>query len=93
MKKYIKSARIDEDVYDDCFEEAKDYIIEGMEDGEYWSYDDVVSDVYAEIQDYFDNIGSPLADDVEDELYEAIMNMLDDEGYIDHKRGLLLYGN
>ena len=92
MKKYVRSD-IDENVYDDCYEEVMEYVIQGMEGGEYWSYDDVVSDVYAGIQDYCYNRHATMPDDVEDKIYESVMEMLDTEGFIDHERGLLLYGN
>ena len=90
MYRVIRAAT-DESVYDDCFEEAGAAVIDYIEEGSAWNYDDVVSETYAQIQDYFDRIHSKLTDEVEDKIYEDIMESLDDKGYIDHQQGLLLF--
>ena len=69
-----------------------DFLIEYIESGEAYSYDDVVSETYVQIQDYFYRTHTVLTDEVEDRIYEEIMSMLDRRGYIDHKRGILLFG-
>lgn len=96
MKRYIKASgefydASEESIYDACFEEAGRGVIDFIESGDAWSYDDVVSETYAQIQDYFDNIHATLTDELEDQIYEDIMQSLEDSGYIDHKNGLLLY--
>ena len=95
MKRYVKSSEefSTEELKDSCFEEVMEYITQNMDDGEYFSYDDVVSDVYAGIQDYFYKMDIELDDITEDEIYENVMDVLDSEGFIDHKRGILLYGD
>lgn len=95
MKRMIKASEdlSNEDLRDYCFEEVMEYIDRGMQEGEYFSYDDVVSDVYAAIQDYFDKMDVELDDITEDEIYEDVMGFLDSEGFIDHNRGILLFGN
>lgn len=88
MYKYVKASS--ENVYSDCKIEVLNRLAAGFENEDFMSYDDVVSEVYAGIQDYFENQGITLHDDTEDALYEEIMNKLASDGYIDHKKGLIL---
>ncbi len=96
MFRYIKSSDVfndlsEESVYDACYEEAIQGVIDYIEAGDAWSYDDVVSEAYAQIQDYFDRTHAVLTDEVEDKIYEDVMYGLQDLGFIDHKQGLLTW--
>ena len=79
----------EESIYDACFEEATQGVLDFIEAGDAWSYDDVVSETYAQIQEYFESTHTTLTDEVEDQIYEDIMQHLQDLGYIDHTRGIL----
>ena len=98
MKRMIRSSEyhdrqmIDQrnEAFDYLYEEAGENVIDSILEGDMMSYDDVVSETYAQIQDFAYNAHMKLSDELEDQVYEAIMEHLDDKGYIDHSRGLLL---
>lgn len=75
----------------DIVEEAIDSVIDYIESGEAWSYDDVVSEVYAQIQSIVEDYGYEMTSDEEDAMYEEVMSTLDAMQYIDHTKGVLTY--
>lgn len=94
MKKYVKAsddAMFTDDLFNTCVYEAVEGTRNYIEAGEAWSYDDVASEVYAEIDMYCEAMGVEITDHLIDEIYESVMNELQDEGFIDHVRGILLY--
>ena len=80
MKRYVKSSEefSTEELKDSCFEEVMEYITQSMDDGEYFSYDDVVSDVYAGIQDYFYKMDIELDDITEDDYNFGFYKFLEE---------------
>lgn len=75
-----------ENLHDEVIENVIDYI----ESGEAWSYDDVVSETYDQINTCADASYIELTDSEEDYVYEMVMTTLEDYNYID-KKGFLLY--
>lgn len=90
-KNYKNGSNEDQEIYyDDCHDEVMGEVIDYIESGDAWSYDDVVSETYSCIQSYFENMGQSLSDKTEDSIYEWVMEDLDDRGLIDHKAGILI---
>ena len=91
MYRYIVAAT-DESVFDYCYEEALEGTRDYIEEGSVHSYDDVVSEVYYQIDTYFMNThASNVSEKLINEIYEAVMEALQDAGFIDHTNGILTY--
>ena len=89
MKKYIKSSYSE---YSDLIQDATDNLVEYIESGDAMSYDDVISETYAQVQTLFeDAYGEEIDSDLEDILFESVLDNLDFKELIDHKNGYLLF--
>lgn len=88
MYRYVKSST---ETDQDCASAVAESIAQGIEADEYANYDDVISDVYAGIQSYFDELELSLSDEAEDRIFDAVFESLSEQGYVDTDKGLIIY--
>lgn len=90
MKKYIKASYAD-DMLADIEYEVTDNLEDYIMSGDCWSYDDVLSEIYAQIQYVSQDYGvDELTDKQEDEIFEAVLSNLHEDEWIDKNKGEVL---
>lgn len=88
MYKYAKStviASVVNSVFD-IVEDAVAALKDAIDGGEIDSYDDVISEAYAQIQDLAEDIPE-WTDEDEDQVYDEVMAELQSAGYINQSSG------
>lgn len=85
MKRVIKSS-ISVDIIDDVVEETAINLEDSIDDDVISTYDDVISEVYAQIQTLSDDNPAWTEAD-EDRAFDEVMAQLEEDGYINENTG------
>ena len=84
MYKYIKASV--QDIIDDVVEEVIVNVEDSIDNEDFTTYDDVISEVYAQIQSLSDDIAGWTEAD-EDRAFDEVMAQLEEDGYINESAG------
>ena len=85
IKRYLKNST-SIDIIDDVVEETVLNLEDSIDNEDYMIYDDVISEVYAQIQQLSDDILG-WNDNDEDRAFIEVMEQLEEDGYINENSG------